>query len=88
MKEVLRRVVKAVAAVRGRMSEVPEHLLSCLTPSTTITRESATGPAVVLEEAGLWNRFQCLTNEMIVTKNGRRMFPVIKVIHALDKSTC
>lgn len=26
---------------------------------------------VVLEEADLWRRFKCLTNEMIVTKNGR-----------------
>ena len=26
----------------------------------------------------LWEQFDELTNEMIVTKNGRRMFPVIK----------
>ncbi len=32
-----------------------------------------------LEEADLWSKFHELTNEMIVTKNGRRMFPVIKV---------
>ena len=36
------------------------------------------GVHVELEECGLWNKFQRLTNEMIVTKNGRRMFPVIK----------
>ncbi len=34
---------------------------------------------VELEEAELWSKFKRLTNEMIVTKNGRRMFPVIKV---------
>ncbi|XP_032233913.1 T-box transcription factor T homolog 1 isoform X2 [Nematostella vectensis] len=34
---------------------------------------------IVLEEADLWRRFKSLTNEMIVTKNGRRMFPVLKV---------
>jgi hypothetical protein len=34
---------------------------------------------VGLEEGELWSRFERLTNEMIVTKNGRRMFPVIKV---------
>ena len=34
---------------------------------------------VSLEEGELWSRFERLTNEMIVTKNGRRMFPVIKV---------
>ena len=62
------------------MSEVPEHLLSCLGPSSSCQREEASAPSVQLEEANLWNRFQSLTNEMIVTKNGRRMFPVIKVI--------
>ena len=62
------------------MSEVPEHLLSCLGPSSSCQgREEASAPQVQLEEANLWNRFQSLTNEMIVTKNGRRMFPVIKV---------
>lgn len=33
-----------------------------------------------LEDRELWTRFQCITNEMIVTKNGRRMFPVVKVV--------
>ncbi|KAI4478173.1 hypothetical protein M0804_012131 [Polistes exclamans] len=33
-----------------------------------------------LEDRELWTRFQCITNEMIVTKNGRRMFPVVKVL--------
>ena len=61
------------------MSEVPEHLLSCLGPSSSCQREEVSAPSVQLEEANLWNRFQSLTNEMIVTKNGRRMFPVIKV---------
>ncbi|XP_065084002.1 T-related protein [Ochlerotatus camptorhynchus] len=35
--------------------------------------------AVTLDDRDLWMRFQNLTNEMIVTKNGRRMFPVVKV---------
>ncbi|CAI9531613.1 unnamed protein product [Staurois parvus] len=40
---------------------------------------------VTLEETDLWLRFKELTNEMIVTKNGRRMFPVLKVnITGLD----
>ncbi|XP_037906741.1 T-related protein isoform X2 [Hermetia illucens] len=34
---------------------------------------------VTLDDRDLWLRFQNLTNEMIVTKNGRRMFPVVKV---------
>ena len=37
------------------------------------------GPQVELEDGDLWDKFKNLTNEMIVTKNGRRMFPVIKV---------
>uniref|UniRef100_A0A8C8VF84 T-box transcription factor 19 n=1 Tax=Pelusios castaneus TaxID=367368 RepID=A0A8C8VF84_9SAUR len=40
---------------------------------------------VVLEEAALWQRFREVTNEMIVTKNGRRMFPVLKInVSGLD----
>ncbi|XP_075564021.1 T-box transcription factor T isoform X4 [Pelecanus crispus] len=40
---------------------------------------------VTLEDSDLWLRFKELTNEMIVTKNGRRMFPVLKVsVSGLD----
>ncbi|XP_037319479.2 T-box transcription factor TBX19 [Pungitius pungitius] len=43
---------------------------------------------VTLEEAELWKKFQEITNEMIVTKNGRRMFPVLKVsVSGLDPSS-
>uniref|UniRef100_A0A3Q3Q0Z0 T-box domain-containing protein n=1 Tax=Monopterus albus TaxID=43700 RepID=A0A3Q3Q0Z0_MONAL len=44
---------------------------------------------VTLEDAELWRRFQHITNEMIVTKNGRyRMFPVLKVsVSGLDPSS-
>ena len=42
---------------------------------------------IELEESQLWDKFKKLTNEMIVTKNGRRMFPVIKVrVSGLDPS--
>ncbi|XP_031695903.1 T-box transcription factor T isoform X3 [Anarrhichthys ocellatus] len=38
-----------------------------------------------LDENDLWQKFKDLTNEMIVTKNGRRMFPVLKVnVSGLD----
>ncbi|XP_028324547.1 T-box transcription factor T [Gouania willdenowi] len=40
---------------------------------------------VSLDEGELWQKFKDLTNEMIVTKNGRRMFPVLKVnVSGLD----
>ncbi|TRY68300.1 hypothetical protein TCAL_09665 [Tigriopus californicus] len=40
---------------------------------------------VHLLERELWVKFKILTNEMIVTKGGRRMFPVIKVqVSGLD----
>ncbi|XP_069792241.1 T-box transcription factor T [Narcine bancroftii] len=40
---------------------------------------------VSLEDLDLWLKFKELTNEMIVTKNGRRMFPVLKVnVSGLD----
>ncbi|XP_062236312.1 T-box transcription factor TBX19-like [Platichthys flesus] len=43
---------------------------------------------VALEDGELWRKFQQITNEMIVTKNGRRMFPVLKVgVSGLDPSS-
>ncbi|XP_075868504.1 T-box transcription factor TBX19 [Nelusetta ayraudi] len=43
---------------------------------------------VALEDVELWRKFQHITNEMIVTKNGRRMFPVLKVsVSGLDPSS-
>ncbi|XP_011639346.1 T-box transcription factor TBX5 [Pogonomyrmex barbatus] len=58
---------------------------------STIARQNLGPPAAIsgsqglplslsLEDRDLWTRFQCITNEMIVTKNGRRMFPVVKVV--------
>nr|WCC58472.1 brachyury 1 [Craspedacusta sowerbii] len=42
---------------------------------------------VSLEESDLWKKFKTLTNEMIVTKNGRRMFPVLKLdVRGLEAS--
>ena len=32
---------------------------------------SSQGLSLSLEDRDLWTRFQCITNEMIVTKNGR-----------------
>ncbi|XP_045196119.1 T-box transcription factor T homolog 1-like [Mercenaria mercenaria] len=44
--------------------------------------------AVKLEEKELWSKFKEYTNEMIVTKNGRRMFPVFKTsISGLDPNS-
>lgn len=34
---------------------------------------------VELLEKDLWKKFSSVTNEMIVTKSGRRMFPVVKI---------
>lgn len=44
--------------------------------------------SVRLEDRDLWMRFFGKTNEMIVTRSGRNMFPVIKVaVDGLDPST-
>ncbi|XP_071497363.1 T-box transcription factor T homolog [Diadema antillarum] len=46
---------------------------------------SEKGLKVRLEETELWKKFHKLTNEMIVTKSGRRMFPVLSIsIAGLD----
>ena len=70
-------------------ASVPHHLLNCLQPGPAAhTGLEAGGPTVELEDSALWNKFQSLTNEMIVTKNGRRMFPVIKVSCQKIKTNC
>ncbi|XP_026471008.1 T-box brain protein 1 [Ctenocephalides felis] len=47
--------------------------------SEALQSDSNRKVTISLDERDLWIRFQALTNEMIVTKNGRRMFPVVKV---------
>ncbi|XP_051913447.1 T-box transcription factor TBX19-like [Hippocampus zosterae] len=43
------------------------------------------GLQVTLEDAELWRKFQHITNEMVVTKSGRCMFPFLKVsVSGLD----
>ncbi|KAM8871977.1 T-box transcription factor TBX19-like [Synchiropus picturatus] len=43
---------------------------------------------VTLEDSDLWRKFQSVTNEMIVTKNGRRMFPVLRMsVSGLDPTS-
>ena len=61
-------------------SMASHHLGLGLAPAHPAAEDtSLQQPRVELEDSGLWSKFQSLTNEMIVTKNGRRMFPVIKV---------
>nr|XP_033810754.1 T-box transcription factor T-A-like isoform X1 [Geotrypetes seraphini] len=44
--------------------------------------------SVALEDKELWSKFKELINEMIVTKTGRRMFPVLKVsLSGLDPNS-
>uniref|UniRef100_UPI00358FF549 T-box transcription factor T-like n=1 Tax=Myxine glutinosa TaxID=7769 RepID=UPI00358FF549 len=63
-----------------------EQLLSVVPSESTIKSEASERDVrVVLEECALWEQFHVLSNEMIVTKTGRRMFPVIKVsVSGLD----
>ena len=49
------------------------------TMSLTKSLDMERNVMITLDDRDLWCRFQNLTNEMIVTKNGRRMFPVVKI---------
>lgn len=65
------------------------HLLSAVDTEMTVGSEKGDPTerqlTVTLEDKELWLKFKEFTNEMIVTKNGRRMFPVFKVsITGLD----
>ena len=55
-------------------SSVPQHLLNCLQPNGSDST-SNDSPKVELEDAQLWNKFQVLTNEMIVTKKWKKNVP-------------
>ncbi|KAI5087252.1 brachyury protein-like A, partial [Silurus meridionalis] len=66
-----------------------EHLLSAV--ESEFQKGSEKGDTserdikLSLEDAELWNKFKELTNEMIVTKTGRRMFPVLRAsVSGLD----
>ncbi|XP_028835857.1 T-box transcription factor T-A-like [Denticeps clupeoides] len=66
-----------------------DHLLSAV--ESELQKGSEKGDVterdvrVALEDAELWMNFKELTNEMIVTKTGRRMFPVLRVsVSGLD----
>uniref|UniRef100_A0AAQ4NZJ3 T-box transcription factor Ta n=1 Tax=Gasterosteus aculeatus aculeatus TaxID=481459 RepID=A0AAQ4NZJ3_GASAC len=66
-----------------------EHLLSAV--ESEFQKGSEKGDAserdikLTLDDAELWNKFKELTNEMIVTKTGRRMFPVLRAsVSGLD----
>ncbi|KAG9332254.1 hypothetical protein JZ751_015463 [Albula glossodonta] len=68
-----------------------DHLLSAV--ESEIQKGSEKGDAserdikVALEDGELWAKFKELTNEMIVTKTGRRMFPVLRVnVSGLDSN--
>ncbi|GAB6032304.1 hypothetical protein CHUAL_010943 [Chamberlinius hualienensis] len=70
-----------------------KHLMHVADSGLTVVARGIRGPGemtekqpmVTLEGDELWRRFESLTNEMIVTKNGRRMFPVVIVnISGLD----
>ncbi|XP_022902230.1 T-box transcription factor T-A-like [Onthophagus taurus] len=66
-----------------------QHILSAVESEISSVKSKGDSTerdlCVTLDDRELWVRFQCFTNEMIVTKSGRRMFPVVKVsVSGLD----
>uniref|UniRef100_A0A8P4GLG5 T-box domain-containing protein n=1 Tax=Dicentrarchus labrax TaxID=13489 RepID=A0A8P4GLG5_DICLA len=77
---------------KGSLERCMSRLLSAVESELQAGREKGDPTErelrVTLEDAELWRKFQHITNEMIVTKNGRRMFPVLKVsVSGLDPSS-
>uniref|UniRef100_A0A3Q3N0Y7 T-box transcription factor 19 n=1 Tax=Mastacembelus armatus TaxID=205130 RepID=A0A3Q3N0Y7_9TELE len=80
------------ASLPGSADRCMSRLLSAVESELQAGREKGDPTErelrVTLEDAELWRKFQHITNEMIVTKNGRRMFPVLKVsVSGLDPSS-
>ncbi|RXN33528.1 T-box-containing TBXT-like protein [Labeo rohita] len=73
----------AVTGARGGNDCCITRLLSVVESELQAGREKGDPTEkqlkVSLEDSELWRKFKEVTNEMIVTKNGRRMFPVLKV---------
>ncbi|XP_016304647.1 T-box-containing protein TBXT-like [Sinocyclocheilus anshuiensis] len=73
----------AVTGARGSNDCCITRLLSVVESELQAGREKGDPTEkqlkVTLEDSELWRKFKELTNEMIVTKNGRRMFPILKV---------
>lgn len=55
-----------------------QHILSAVESEITSSKDKGDPTerdlSVTLDERDLWVRFQCFTNEMIVTKSGRLIF--------------
>ncbi|TRY99954.1 hypothetical protein DNTS_031011 [Danionella cerebrum] len=72
----------AVTGGRGSSECCINRLLSVVESGLQAGREKGDPTEkqlkVSLEDADLWRKFKDVTNEMIVTKNGRRMFPVLR----------
>lgn len=52
---------------------------SSTSPTASLVSNMSSIAEAKLEDADLWRAFNKQTNEMIVTKGGRRMFPILKV---------
>jgi hypothetical protein len=57
--------------VEKDMKEAREPKEEPVDDATSVGGVSNGGVRIRLEEQGLWKKFNTLTNEMIVTKNGR-----------------
>lgn len=62
-----------------KLSSEATNLTNLTNLSSHKSQEMERNLMLNLDDRELWCRFQNLINEMIVTKNGRRMFPVVKI---------
>ncbi|KAI9009494.1 hypothetical protein BC832DRAFT_608632 [Gaertneriomyces semiglobifer] len=60
--------------LRGDLAERPS---ANIRPCTAYYNTTGSGELIILERASLWQQFSAVGNEMIVTKSGRCLFPVL-----------
>uniref|UniRef100_A0A8B9HEH8 T-box domain-containing protein n=1 Tax=Astyanax mexicanus TaxID=7994 RepID=A0A8B9HEH8_ASTMX len=81
-------VLKIQLAVFSKLPQACTMGLPCLPEDTCAKAPQVAGIKVQLETFGLWQQFDQLGTEMIVTKAGRRMFPTFQVhITGMDPTT-
>jgi hypothetical protein len=69
----------------SKLSPSTKEATSTNTTEKTAESTSPSGATVILHHRDLWAKFHKATTEMIITKAGRRMFPVIQIsVKGLD----
>ncbi|KAI9100959.1 hypothetical protein DFS34DRAFT_684131 [Phlyctochytrium arcticum] len=73
-----RRKLDLQTSVTPSPAPTPPRSSKATSKASKAKQEAREGPILLLESADLWNQFHTVGNEMIITKNGRCLFPILR----------